>query len=300
MASITRYQNPPLIEALKNEPYSFDFDQAVVILEQLQKLFPENSKGIIPLGDSSELTQEALTIKSHVSFSMPASELQKLDIVNKPILWINFLGLAGALGPLPTPYTEMVVERTRMKDTGFRDFLDIFNHRMASMWHRLHKKTNVGIAQVLPENSFFGECLLRLSGLCSEKDIDKTGLSQKALLTYQNLFWKQPHSSMGLSQLISHQFNVKAQVRDFQGAWRRVDMDEVSRIGVSEGQWNKLGQTSILGSRCWDQMAGIHIDISCLTWDKFCSFLPINFFNKKIFMFFFVICANRMLDWNIQ
>lgn len=283
MASITRYQNPPVTDALRDEPFSFDFDQAVVVLEHMHKSSHQfGADSLSPLGDSSDLTREALTIKSHVSFSTPASKLQKLDLdEEKPTLWINFLSLAGALGPLPTPYTEMVIDRTRSKDTSFRDFLDIFNHRLAGMWHRLHKKVHVGIAQVLPQHSSIGQCLLRLAGISHEKVMNGTALSETALLTYQSLLWKQPHGVIGLEQMLHHHFDVNAEIHDFEGAWRHARTDEISHIGTIHGQWNALGQTTILGSKCWDQMAGIRIDIGPLKWDKFCAFLP-AFHDKKI------------------
>ncbi|MES2607281.1 MAG: type VI secretion system baseplate subunit TssG [Pseudomonadota bacterium] len=276
MASITRHQNPPVTDALKDEPFSFDFDQAIVVLEHMHKSSTHNGKDTLsPLGDSCDLTREALTIKSHVSFSTPASELQKLDLdAKKPTLWINFLGLAGALGPLPTPYTEMVIDRTRSKDTSFRDFLDIFNHRLAGMWHRLHKKVHVGIAQVLPQHSSIGQCLLRLAGISHEKVMNGTALNETALLTYQSLLWKQPHGVIGLEQMLHHHFGINVEIHDYEGAWRHARADEISHIGAIHGQWNVLGQTAILGSKCWDQMAGIRIDIGPLKWDKFCTFLP--------------------------
>ena len=275
MASITRHQNPPVADALKEEPFTFDFDQAVIVLEHMHKINTPAGEKLAALGDSCDLTREAFTIKSHVSFATPASELQKLDTdVKKPTLWINFLGLAGALGPLPTPYTEMVIDRIRVKDTSFRDFLDIFNHRIAGMWHRLHKKVHVGNAQVLPQHSSIGKCLLHLAGISNTRMLDNTALSETTLLTYQSLLWKQPRGCAGLEQIIHHHFGVKTKIHDFEGAWRHARPDEISHIGTTQGQWNVLGQTAILGSKCWDQMAGIRIDIGPLKWDQFCSFLP--------------------------
>lgn len=284
MASITRHQNPSVVDALRDEPYSFDFNQAILVLEHISKLKQQGDNEICePLGESLDLTRESLTIKSHVSLAMPASELQKIEIdQDKPALWINFLSLAGVLGPLPTPYTEMVIERTREKDTSFRDFLDIFNHRIASMWHRLHKKIHVGVAQVLPQHSYIGKCLLRLAGISHEKVLKGTALTETALLTYQNFLWKQPHSMIGLQQMIHHHFNVKTEVHEFIGAWNQAQPEEITRIGMtSKAQWNILGRNTILGSKCWDQMAGIQIHIGPLSWKEFCSFLPIQNNNMK-------------------
>ena len=43
---------------------------------------------------------------------------------------VNFLGLAGCLGALDIPSTELVMRRTSNGDNALRDFLDIFNHRL--------------------------------------------------------------------------------------------------------------------------------------------------------------------------
>jgi len=49
---------------------------------------------------------------------------------------VNFMGIAGIQGPLPLPYTEILMSRMRQKDMAFRDFLDIFNHRLVSVFTR--------------------------------------------------------------------------------------------------------------------------------------------------------------------
>ncbi len=268
MASTTRHKNPSVEEALQAEPYSFDFDQAILILERMHEAKTS-------LGEGYDPSFEAVTLKSHVSLAPPASELQQLDqTTDKPTLWINFLSLAGALGPLPTPYTETVIQRTREKDTSFRDFLDIFNHRLASLWHRFHKKIHTGVAQILPQESNIGKCLLQLAGISHSRMIEGTALNEMTLLTYQNLMWKQPHGTIGLGRLLHHHFDITVHLHDFQGAWRHASSSEVSRIGVQQGQWNALGQTILLGSKTWDQMAGIQIDIVALSWERFCQFLP--------------------------
>lgn len=268
MASITRHKTPSVEEALRSEPYAFDFDQAILILECIQKAKTS-------LGEGSSPVFEAVTLKSNVSLAPPVSELQRLDdTADKPTLWINFLSLAGALGPLPTPYTETVIQRTREKDTSFRDFLDIFNHRLASLWHRFHKKIHTGIAQILPQDSSIGKCLLQLAGISHNRLIEGTALNEMTLLTYQNLLWKQPHGIIGLERLLHHHFGISIETHEFQGTWREASMSEVSRIGTHQGQWNALGETTLLGSKTWDQMAAIRIDINDLTWERFSKFLP--------------------------
>jgi type VI secretion system protein ImpH len=52
------------------------------------------------------------------------------------------MGLIGPVGVLPTPYTEFVAERQRSHDTALADFLDIFHHRIASLFYKAWEKTH--------------------------------------------------------------------------------------------------------------------------------------------------------------
>ncbi len=269
MASITWRENPPVKEGLLKSPQEFDFDQAINILEQL-------NPGASPLGSESDPQNEAIRIKSHVSFAIPTSELQSLqhDSDNKPILWINFLSIAGIQGPLPTPYTETLIDRTRQKDTAFRDFLDIFNHRLATLWHRLRKKIMPGVLQAPPQETPIGKTLLQLAGIAHPNLLQGKQLTQEVLLSYHDVLWKKPHSGAGLLRLIKSYFNVPVMIEQFEGSWREARVQDLSKIGPRKGQFNELGKNMILGKKCWDQSAAASISIGPLSWDEYCSFLP--------------------------
>ncbi|MHA1558222.1 MAG: type VI secretion system baseplate subunit TssG [Alphaproteobacteria bacterium] len=136
MSSSNGRKNRSIKEHLFEEPFSFEFEKAVQILESLSPLCAS-------IGENYSPNKEALSIKSHIRLSPPSSELHSLSVdENKKVnLWINFLSIAGIQGPLPTPYTEAILQRTHAKDTALRDFIDIFNHRLASLWHRFSKKS---------------------------------------------------------------------------------------------------------------------------------------------------------------
>ena len=276
MASITWRENPSVKEAMIKHVYEFDFDQAIHILEALN---PES----IPLGEGDDPGKEAIRIKSRVSLAVPPTELDSLQEIpdQKPILWINFLSIAGIQGPLPTPYTETVIERTRIKDTAFRDFLDIFNHRFASLWHKFRKKTIPGLLQKSPEESPLGRTILQLSGINSISLLDKSKLSPNILLTYRDLLWKRSHSSAGLIRIIRSFFKVPSRLEQFQGQWNKARSAERSVIGSKGGQFNVLGGDLIIGKMSWEQAAAATIVIGPLNWEQYCSFLPIHNLNKK-------------------
>ena len=97
-----------------------------------------------PWGDSprppARLRASSLIPRSR----FPASEIQELtlppDDDSPATMKVNFMGLSSPQGVLPTPYTELIIERTQKKDNALRDFLDLFNHRLISFFYRAWEK----------------------------------------------------------------------------------------------------------------------------------------------------------------
>src|SRR5215468_9827462 len=122
---------------LFEEGHRFDFYQAVRLLELL---YPSR----VAVGTGAEPDKEAVRFTSSASLAFPATAITTIQARNHDVppaaMTVNFLGLAGCLGPLPAHYTERLLERAWRQDTAFRDFLDIFNHRLVSLLYRAYKK----------------------------------------------------------------------------------------------------------------------------------------------------------------
>src|SRR5918997_724816 len=98
----------PLNQELFDEPYRFEFFQAVRLLE---KIFPERAN----VGHDALPSQEVIRFRSRPSINFPASEVHEIrEIVEgfsdtqKLEMVVNFMGMIGPLGVLPTHYTELV------------------------------------------------------------------------------------------------------------------------------------------------------------------------------------------------
>jgi len=186
---------------------------------------------------------------------------------------VNFMGLAGCLGPLPKPYTELILNRVREKDTAFRDFLDIFNHRLISLIYRVRKIYRIGFDLHSPEKSRFSDYLFSFMGMGTKGLRGRMKVKDRALLFYTGLLTQQPRSMTGLKAVISDYFNVRVQGNQLCGQWHAIDEDQLSRIG-SSGQNRRLGIDTVAGSRVWDQQSKFELEIGPLTFEELYDFLP--------------------------
>lgn len=270
MATPQRRPDPSLEAKFFAQPYEFDFHQAIRILEWLKP-------GCAPLGEQDNPKKEAVIFQSRVTLSSSSSDIYSLNVnykyPDRPIMTVNFLGLAGIQGPLPTPYTEILIDRLRQKDTAMADFLDIFNHRLISFWHRVHKKVVLGIAQVTPDKTDIGKCLLNLLGLDETLANGSYPIPLRSLIKYVPIFWQRPHSLSGLLTILKGYFPYSMTIKPFCGGWDKAIPSDLSLIGI-KGQFNRLGQDLILGQHTWNQTQGISIHFEQLQWLDFISYLP--------------------------
>lgn len=273
MATNLRESGPPVVEDLFSYCYYYEFHQAVKLLELA---FPEAHT----LGAYAAPDQEALRIKSRVEYSYPSSDLFSLE-KPAPILGedfpctmhINFLGIAGPNGPLPMPFSERLMERTRSGDTAFQDFLDLFNHRLLSILHRIRKKFWIGLDEKMPDQTDFASILFSLLGLGAPALRNRLAIPDRGLLYYTGLLWKKPRSAKGLEVFLAHYFNVPVKVTQFCGRWRAITPDQQTRIGGA-GRLNTLGESAALGTRYWDTRSLIRVQVGPLDDTAFRAFLP--------------------------
>lgn len=251
-----------LPEQILETPEIFDLDQLVYIIESLRT----NST---PLGETHDPSQEAVRLRSTITMHQESGEINRLETKNTPSglpeIYINTTSLAGINGPLPMPYTEMLLEQIKQKDFAGGHFLDIFHHRLSSMWHRLRKRSYPHLFKSLPAHTPVGKLLENLSGFGPEGHINHT--------LFFDYFWRKSRSLYGLLHMIKRIFKIEVSIHPFEGAWQTIDATEGSKIG-QRGQFQILGKNAILGLRCWDQTAGFTIKVTGLHWEILQKFLP--------------------------
>jgi type VI secretion system protein ImpH len=269
MAAFGWRTHRPVAEQLFAEAYRFDFFQAVHLLEQLLPRAPR-------VGDTSGTRPEPVRFRSSLAAAFPASEIDRLALGaagEPPEMTVNFMGLAGGFGPLPPPLTEHVLARARRGDTAGRDFLDIFNHRLISLFFRARAKHRPSLARGTPADSNFALYLFALLGLATPELRGRLPFPDRALLHYAGLLAQRPRSLHALERLLADYFGVPVTGTSLEGRWLAIDDSEQTRLGAAGGN-NRLGQGAVLGRRAWDQQAGLRLVLGPLSYARFCELLP--------------------------
>jgi type VI secretion system protein ImpH len=247
---------------------SFNFYQAVRVL------------AILAPGEARDSAHDAVPVRfrSRMGFDFPGSDIEHIAPASGnqqlPEMLVNFIGLAGAHGPLPAVYTEQLL---RQGDSALRDFLDIFNRRLILLVYRVHEMHHPELTPTSPEQGLAANHLYAFFGLGRDPDSsgrNRLALPDRALLDYSGLLAHRPHSASGLERLLSDYFQVEVVVDQFAGAWHQLSEDQWTRLGVSQGRNQRLGDGAILGKRVWDQHAGVTIGLGPVDLETFKSFLP--------------------------
>lgn len=260
----------PLNQILIDEPYRFEFFQAVRVLE---KVFPERRA----VGRNAMPNEEVVRFRSRVALDFPASEVHEIREsiddrtgVQKLEMLVNFMGMVGVSGVLPQPYTDLVLDRIRHRDTAMWSFLDIFTHRAVSMFYRSWRKYRFPIGYERGNDDFTGY-LFDLVGLGTKGLRGRMSLPDESLLPYAGLIAQKPHSCNALENILSDYFGTRAKVKQFFGQWLALDRSDYTKLGEKN---SILGESAIVGTRIWEQQSKFRVQMGPLDFKQFQAFLP--------------------------
>jgi type VI secretion system protein ImpH len=260
----------PLNQKLLDEAYEFEFFQAVRLFE---KVFPERK----PVGRDAFPNEEVVRFRSHVSLEFPPSEIDEVREVDdaqtderRNEMIVNFMGMVGMSGALPTRYSELILDRIRQRDTAMWEFLDIFTHRAVSMFYRAWCKYRFPIGYERGSDDFTAY-LFDIGGLGTPGLRGRMGIDDESLLPYLGLITQKPHSANAVENLISDFFQVPAKMVQFFGQWLDLDEADQTRLGVAN---SRLGTSAIIGTRVWDQQSKFRLRLGPLLFTAYQAFLP--------------------------
>jgi type VI secretion system protein ImpH len=309
---------PPgsVADSMFRESYLFSFFQAMRLLAKL-------SEGRHPVGHTGSPGEEVVRFRAHQSMSFPPSaiwELQRPTLKSSaPIMTVTFFGLTGPSGILPRHYTELMLRLRDFKGpekTALRDWFDLFNHRLISLFYRSWEKYRFFIPYERREYesedpdafthalySFVGlgtpglRGRLRISQWEARKEAPRERVLGRihdlGLLQFGGLLSHRPRNAVSLEGLLSGYFGLPAQVAQFHGQWMRLDLENQTALGGPESS-TALGLTAVVGERVWDVQGKIRIRVGPMSFAQFNEFQPDRAAHPERKAFFLLLHLARL------
>ncbi|TWT82313.1 hypothetical protein CA13_37750 [Planctomycetes bacterium CA13] len=292
MAGSIRKKNASVIDRLVKEPHRFSFYQAVRLLlaSGAARSLGANQGQI---GTMKNAAEEAVRFQSQAALEFPAAEIVSVKVPPKPSpddslandvdtlpieIEVAFWGLIGPVGALPNHYTQLVIDRTRDRDTSLRDFLDLFSHRQLSLFYRAWEKYYVpaGVERALrqsdPAVDLLRESLLSIVGRGTRRVRDRLQILDDVSVYYGGIFNDRPNAE-SLGQMVADFLGLDTEVLSLFGQWLMLPPSEQSRIGVLDGH-SCLGADTVLGEKTWDPTSKFRIQIGPVGYKEFQRLMP--------------------------
>jgi type VI secretion system protein ImpH len=269
MATAGGRTGPSLRERLRAEPYRYGFFPAVWLL---QALAPDRER----VGGDGPPAAEAVRFRSEQSLEFPASEI--LDVTgedgDRAEMVVRFMGLTGPQGALPRVYSELVIERLRRRDPTLAAFLDLFNHRLVSLFFRAWEKSRPRLLVDRDGRDDLSRWLFSLFGMGTRGLRGRLAVRDTGLLLYTGLLALKPRSSTGLETLLADYFHdVPVRVVQFVGQWLPLEPEAQTCLRPFGGN-TRLGVDALVGSRVWHTQSRFRVVLGPTTYARFCELLP--------------------------
>ncbi len=273
MATTRRRNSAGLTRLLQDKGYRFNFFQAVRLLQRER---PDCDM----VGTGDDPLRESVKFKSKVSLAFAPSDVVGINLGDdegKPSeMNIAFMGVASPLsyGSLPLSYSEMVLSQERNKDFALSRFLDLFNHRLISLFYRAWEKYRFAVSferSPAGKTGIFEKAVYALMGLGSGELTGHLKLDERALLARAYAVRGRAISAAGLSELIRNYFQIPVKVQQFFPWWYTIEDSERCRLGVSSCG---LGLDIHLGRQVRLVQSRIRLKLGPLNWSQFQEFLP--------------------------
>ncbi len=272
MADEDRQATPVLIQRLEKESHRFAFFQAVFLLEQ----YCSSVNRIAHIGDDGPAGDECIRFKPYASMAFPLSDMVSIDEIenaqNLPKFEIvtSFLGLYGSDSPLPDFYTEEIIQGDP-DQTNVSDFLDIFHHRIVSLFYRCWLKYRYYLQFQSDGKDDFSHRVFSLIGMGTSGILDKLNIPIARLLRYVGLFMQENRSALALESILSDYFDgIPVHIEQCIGRWIKINKEDMSVLGGN----TQLGVKVTIGDRVFDRTGKFRITMKLSTFAEFRKFLP--------------------------
>jgi type VI secretion system protein ImpH len=253
------------VAGLEARVHSFSLFAALRVLEKA-------SAGQPRFGESRKASDDVVRLGQapHLVFAPSDVASVATDEEGRIALEQYGFGLFGPNGALPLHWTELAYERRHQKEDGtIVDFLNVFQHRLISLFYRAWAQGEPSVNLDRPEGDRFRTYVGAFLGIAPDSAHDADEVEDFARLSRAGRFALQTRSADGLEAVLSDYFCIPIEVRPYSGEWLDIPAGLHSRLGEQQ-----LGMSTTLGATTWQCQHKFEIVLGPLSGGQFENFLP--------------------------
>jgi type VI secretion system protein ImpH len=218
-----------------------------------------------PLGGDGPASEEGIRFRHDPALTFSAGDVTRVQVREEKVrpgdpdsptrklfeVTTTFLGLTGAVTPLPLYVAEEVAKEVGQENTIRRDFLDVFHHRLVSLVFRVRSRYDLGSGFKAGAEDRWSQRLLALGGLPQMRP--GSLLPAWRLLRNSPLLAGRARSALGLEAFLNDVLEGDlggghAEIKQFAGSWADLEVSQRLQLGKAN---HVLGKSAVLGSRVY-------------------------------------------------
>lgn len=258
-------------EALEARAHKYAFFQLMYLLERVHSKAPA-------VGDVGPARDERVRLRPDAAMTFAAGDVSALkwkkyaDDIERSQLTVTFLGLYGSSSPLSNHFIEPIAHAEfQGEKEPIREFYDVVNHRMISLFYRVWKKYRLGVGYRSKGEDPFTKRMFCTVGIDGFRDGERA-LEKFLYLKYAPILASKSRSARGLNVVLSEMFgSFGVKIDQFVGHWTKIEKPYRNKLGVMNHQ---LGMSLTIGRYVFDGSGRYTIVLGPLGYDDYLSFLP--------------------------
>jgi type VI secretion system protein ImpH len=261
-------------ELLGGSPLHLTFYAAMRKLESLFRDAPR-------FGEAPDPALEPVRFGQDPSLAFQGSALTDVrdgDATTPARVRISYFGVFGPHGPFPTHLTQYIDDRRRRGDGTWVGFLDIFHHRLITLFYRAWASAQPTVERDRPEADRFAHYLGALIGQSTGSTPRMpTEIDELALGAATHFVGPSRHAE-GLRKTLQLCIGVPVAIEEFVGQWLDIPPAYCWVIPPSlpdvECGSGVLGESTRVGTQVYDRQSKFRVIVGPVALEEHRRFLP--------------------------
>ena len=290
---------PPLARVVLSRASRINFFQLCQLLEHLT---PESRPDRTAPGTRDTPAGDPVRFRPHPKVGFPGTEVAAVEFDGEhpdrpPSVRTTFLGLYGVNAAMPPHLIDDIVLR-REGHEAVMAFLDIFNHRIATLFYRAWRKYRYPVGFERGGIDAMSRNLLCLAGFGLGDKATSAGLPSSRVLGLLGLLAQRTRTAEGLTGVVALAVpGAGVKVDERFPVWVRLDERPALRSGGSSRQTaaaaEGLGRGHVLGRRVVDRGGAVRITLAPATAAQAHALLPDAPLHRELMSLLRVYLGNK-------